>query len=109
MAEQVLKNDTLITLVALVPNVTYTDMSDPDIPERLYWKRTNDTEQMTFEQAKRMFGEKPNYKNWLMPTSKEAAQVLGLSEEHYQKIKKKYKHNRVAFETTAVYSVKGGI
>lgn len=103
-----MNDNTMITMIALVPNVNYTDTSDPDIPEHFHWQHRGDTQEMTLAQVKAMFNQKPNYKNWLMPTSKEVIATLGLSEEHYATIQKKYKHNRIEFETSAwegIYNV----
>ncbi len=96
-----MNDNTLIEMVALVPNVNYTDTSDPDIPKHFHWKHRGDTQEMTLAQVRTMFNQKLNYKNWLMPTNKEVIRVLGLSEEHYVAIQEKYKRNRVEFETSA--------
>ena len=102
-----MNDTTLITILALVPNVNYTDTSDPDIQEHFHWQHRNDIQQMTFEQAKRMFSKSPNYKNWLMPTSRDTINALGLSEDHYATIQHKYRKNRIEFETSALFSVGG--
>lgn len=102
-----MNNETMITIIALVPNVNYTDTSDPDIPEHFYWRHRNDTQQMTFGQAKNMFNKSQNYKNWLMPTSREVVNALGLSEDHYTAIQEKYRKNRIKFETSVPITVGG--
>lgn len=78
----------LYSVRALVAGIHYTDIySDPDVPERYIWEQVGDIQHMSLNQIKIMYGNHPNYWNWVLPDDNEALTALGMTRADYDRIK----------------------
>lgn len=77
MAEQILTDDTKITVQALVPVVCY---SCPVTFETFSWLEVGDTQEMTFKQIRIMSVKHPRYftEKWLKPLNDDVLEKLKL-------------------------------
>lgn len=86
-------DSTIIPVTSLLSNIVYADLSNPNCPEHFKWRKPGETHNMTFRQLRNMFAQYPAYKEWLCPAP-QALEPLGLTMEHYDKLRAKYRKMR---------------
>lgn len=78
----------LFPVKSLVPSVNYSDtISDPELATVYHWDKRGDVQYMSIRTIQIMYGNHPNYRNWVLPDDNEALTALGMTRADYDRIK----------------------